>query len=90
MGELNITDVKVVPVDGDRVLKAFVTIKINDSWAIRDMKLIEGPNGYFVAMPAKRIKTGSYKDLVHPTDASTRKILEKIVIEEYNRQLSAV
>lgn len=80
-----ITEVKVLPVDGADKLKAFVTIKIDDSLIIRDMKIIGGTSGLFVAMPAKRMKDGTYWDLVHPLDKATREMLEEKVLEEYKR-----
>jgi stage V sporulation protein G len=49
------------------------------------MKVIKGASGYFVAMPAKKMKDGTYRDLVHPLDRSTRERLEEAVIEEYKK-----
>lgn len=80
-----ISDVKVLPVEGDSKLKAFVSIKIEDCLIIRDMKVIDGNNGLFVAMPAKRMKDGTYWDLVHPLDKVTRDMLEEKVLDEYKR-----
>ncbi len=85
---MDITEVKVLPVDGDDKLKAYVSIKICDCLAIRDMKVIKGTSGYFVAMPAKKMKDGTYRDLVHPLDRSTREQLEELVIDEYKRACS--
>ncbi len=80
-----ISEVKVLPVQGDDKLKAFVSIKIDDSLIIRDMKIIKGATGLFVAMPAKRMKDGTYWDLVHPLDKATRVMLEEKILDEYNR-----
>jgi stage V sporulation protein G len=82
---MDITEVKVLPVDGVDKLKAFVTIKIEDSLIIRDMKIIQGTSALFVAMPAKRMKDGTYWDLVHPLDKGTRVMLEEKVLDEYKR-----
>ena len=51
---MRITEIKVLTVDGDDKLKAYVTIKLDDCIVIRDMKVIKGTTGYFVAMPAKK------------------------------------
>ncbi len=80
-----ISEVKVLPLDGGDKLKAFVTIKIDDSLIIRDMKIIKGGSGLFVAMPAKRMKDGTYWDLVHPLDKATREMLEEKLLDEYKR-----
>ncbi len=85
---MRITEVKVLPVDGDEKLKAYVTIKLDDCFVIRDMKVIKGTTGYFIAMPAKKMKDGTYRDLVHPLDKSTRQTLEDLVMTEYKRSQS--
>lgn len=82
---MRITEVKVLPVDGDEKLKAYVTVKLDDCFVIRDMKVIKGTSGYFIAMPAKKMKDGTYRDLVHPLDKSTRQQLEDLVMDEYKR-----
>ena len=82
---MRITEVKVLPVEGDEKLKAFVTIKLDDCFVVRDVKVISGTNGYFIAMPAKKMKDGTYRDLVHPIDKLTRQVLEKEILKEYNR-----
>ena len=82
---MRITEITVLTVDGDEKLKAYVTIKLDDCFVIRDLKVIKGFSGYFVAMPAKRMKDGSYRDLVHPLDRTTRQMLEAEVMTEYKR-----
>jgi len=72
---MRITEIKILPVDGDEKLKAYVTIKLDDCFVVRDMKVIKGNTGYFVAMPAKKMKDGTYRDLVHPLDKPTRQKL---------------
>jgi stage V sporulation protein G len=85
---VKITDVKVLPVEGNERLKAFATMKIDGCFVVRDMKVINGNNGYFVAMPAKKMKDGTYKDLFHPLDQETRTIVEAEVLAEYKRVVS--
>ena len=82
---MRIAEIKVLPVDGDEKLKAYVTIKLDDCFVVRDMKVIKGTTGYFVAMPAKKMKDGTYRDLVHPLDKPTRQQLEDQVMVEYRR-----
>lgn len=85
---MRITEIKVLPVDGDEKLKAYVTVKLDDCFVIRDMKVIKGNTGYFVAMPAKKMKDGTYRDLVHPLDKPTRQMLEDLVMSEYRKTQS--
>ncbi len=82
---MQITGIKVLNVDGDKKLKAYVTIEFDDCFVIRDVKVIKGASGYFIAMPSKRMKDGSYMDVVHPLDKSTRQMLETEVLIEYER-----
>lgn len=82
---MRITEIKVLPVDGDEKLKAYVTLKIDDCFIVRDMKVIQGTNGYFVAMPAKRMKDGTYRDLAHPLDSNTRQMIEDEIMCEFKK-----
>lgn len=83
---MNITDVRVFPVDEDK-LKAYVTITLDNCFVVRDVKVIHGTTGLFVAMPAKRRKDGTYKDIAHPLNADTRDRMEKAILIEYERHL---
>jgi stage V sporulation protein G len=81
---MDITSVKVFPVEEDK-LKAYVTITFDNCFVVRDVKVINGNNGLFVAMPARRHKDGSYKDIAHPLNNDTRDKLEKAILLEYER-----
>ncbi len=83
---MDITDVKVFPVDEDK-LKAYVTITLDHCFIIRDLKVIHGNTGLFIAMPAKRRKDGTYKDIAHPLDNDTRDRMERAILSEYERQM---
>lgn len=84
---MDITDVKVFRVDEDK-LKAYVTITLDACFVVRDLKVIQGTSGLFVAMPAKKRKDGTYKDIAHPLNADMRERLEKRVLAEYARALA--
>ncbi|MFO0596147.1 MAG: septation regulator SpoVG [Myxococcaceae bacterium] len=79
---MNITDVKVFLVDEDK-LRAYVTITLDRCFVVRDLKVIQGSTGLFVAMPAKKKKDGTYKDIAHPLNAEMRSVLEARVLAEY-------
>ena len=80
---MDITEVKVFLVNEEK-LKAFVTITLDNCFIVRDLKIIKGKNGLFVAMPSKKRKDGAFRDIAHPLDNETRQMLEKKVIEKYN------
>ena len=81
---MEITDVKVFPVDEDK-LRAYVTITLDACFVVRDLKVIHGNTGLFVAMPAKKRKDGTYKDIAHPLNSEMRDKMEKIVLKEYEK-----
>jgi stage V sporulation protein G len=80
--EMEITEVKVFPVDEEK-LKAYVTIVLDHCFVVRDLKIINGSTGLFVAMPSKKRSDGSYKDIAHPLNKTTRVIMEKRILEAY-------
>ncbi len=83
---MEVTEVKVFPVQEDR-LKAYVTITFDDCFVVRDLKVISGNNGLFVAMPSKKRKDGTYRDTAHPLNNQTRQMIESKVLEEYNKEI---
>lgn len=85
---MNITEVKVFPVNEDR-LKAYVSITIDDCFVVRDLKIIEGPQGLFVAMPSKKRKDGQFRDIAHPLNAETREAIEKAVFQAFEAEAHA-
>jgi stage V sporulation protein G len=85
---MKITDVKVFPVNEDR-LKAYITITIDDCFVIRDLKIIKGHDGLFVAMPSKKRKDGQFKDIAHPLNQETRDHIEKSVFDAYKAEVES-
>jgi stage V sporulation protein G len=83
---MEVTEVKVFPVQEDR-LKAYVTITFDDCFVVRDLKVISGNNGLFVAMPSKKRKDGTYRDTAHPLNNQTRQLIESKVLDEYNKEI---
>lgn len=82
---MRITEVKVYPAKESGRLKAYVTIVFEDIFIVRDLKVIEGYKGLFVSMPSRRRKDGSFRDIVHPLNSETRKMIEECVIEEFKK-----
>ena len=83
---MDITDVKVFPVDEEK-LRAYVTITLDGCFVVRDLKVINGNTGLFVAMPAKRRKDGTFKDIAHQLNSDTRDKMETIILAEYEKEL---
>jgi stage V sporulation protein G len=82
-----ITDIKIYPVHEKKV-KAYASIVFDECFIVRDLKVIDGDNKLFLAMPSKKMKDGSYRDTVHPLNSETRKLIETVVLEAYDRVLN--
>src|SRR5690349_7820650 len=83
---MKITEVKVFTVNEDR-LKAYVSITIDDCFVVRDLKVIRGNDGLFVAMPSKKRKDGQFKDIAHPLNQETRDEIERAVFDAYENEV---
>ena len=81
-----VTNVKIKKVDGDKLdrLKAYVDITLDESLVIHGLKLMQGEQGLFVAMPSRKRRNEEYKDIVHPICPDLRNYITKVVEEKYN------
>ncbi|MFP5519712.1 MAG: septation regulator SpoVG [Bdellovibrionia bacterium] len=86
---MKITEVKVFPVNEDR-LKAYVSITLEGCFVVRDLKVIQGTSGLFVAMPSKKRKDGQFRDIAHPLNQETRAAIEDAVFEAYEKELRSM
>jgi stage V sporulation protein G len=66
-------------------MRGLATIVLDDAFAIHDIRIIEGENGLWVAMPSRKTATGEYRDVAHPINIETRKMFEDAIFEEYNK-----
>ena len=83
---MNITQVRVFPVEEEK-LKAFVSIILDDCFVVSDIKIIQGTNGLFISMPSKKRKNGTFRDIAHPLNNETRRMLETTIIGKYQEVL---
>ena len=86
---MKVTEVNVFPVNEDR-LKAYVSITLDDCFVVRDLKIILGTEGLFVAMPSKKRKDGPFKDIAHPLNQETRAMIEKAVFDAYEEEVRSM
>ena len=82
---INITDVKITKIKGNMRVKGVASITIDDSFVVHDIKIIETQEELFVAMPSRRTPTGEFKDVAHPINAKAREIIQKAVLNEYEK-----
>lgn len=83
---MEITEVKVFPVNEEK-LKAYVTVIFDNCFVVRDLKIINGNTGLFVAMPSKKRKDGTFRDIAHPLNSELRSAIEKKILQVYEEEL---
>ena len=79
---MEITDVRVFPVDEEK-LKGFATVTFDNCFVVRDIKVIAGNNGLFVAMPSKKRKDGTYRDTAHSLNSEMRQAIDSRILAAY-------
>jgi stage V sporulation protein G len=84
---MEITEVKVFPIQEEK-LKAFVSIVFDQCFMVNDIKIIQGREGLFISMPSRKKKNGEFKDVAHPLNNETRRMIEDKVLGEYHRVLA--
>lgn len=84
---MEITEVKVFPIQEEK-LKAFVSIVFDQCFMVNDIKIIQGREGLFISMPSRKKKNGEFKDVAHPLNNETRRMIEEKVLGEYERILA--
>lgn len=85
---MNITEVKVFPVKDNGRLKGYASIVFDDMFVVRDLRIIDGNNGLFVAMPSRKRSDGTFKDMAHPLNIETRNLIEDTVITKYEKEIT--
>ncbi|MZQ74975.1 MAG: septation regulator SpoVG [Peptoclostridium sp.] len=85
---MQITDIRVRKVLDDGKMKGVVSVTFDNEFVIHDIKVIEGKNGYFVAMPSKRLSEGGFKDIAHPINMQSRERLQDAILRAYDEAKS--
>ncbi len=83
---MRVTEVKVFPVAEEK-LKAFVSVVFDHCFMVNDIKVIQGREGLFISMPSRKKKNGRFKDVAHPLNNETRRMIEESVLAQYERVL---
>ena len=84
---MKITDVRVrIVKKDDSKLKAVASVTFDDCFVVHDIKVIEGTEGYFIAMPSRKTGEGDYKDIAHPIKTETREELIKVILSAFEEE----
>ncbi len=84
---MNITDVKIRKTFDEGPMKAIASVTLDDQLAVHDIKVIYAREKYFIVMPSRKNPDETYRDIVHPINASFRSDLEEAVLREYDAEL---
>ncbi|MGI6697274.1 MAG: septation regulator SpoVG [Clostridiales bacterium] len=85
---MQITDVRVRKVNSEGKMKAVVSVTFDNQFVVHDIKVIDGQNGTFIAMPSRRTPDGEFKDIAHPINSETREMIQKAILEEYEKAVA--
>ncbi len=80
---MKITDIRVRKINAEGRMKAVVSVTFDEAFVIHDIKVIEGQNKLFVAMPSRKTPDGEFKDIAHPINAEMREIMQNAIVEKY-------
>lgn len=82
---MQITDVRIRKISAEGKMKAIVSVTFDNEFVVHDIKVIEGQNGLFIAMPSRKTPTGEFKDIAHPINTDTRQKIQQSILDEYEK-----
>jgi len=85
---MNITNVHVRLIQKEGRVKAIAAVTLDDCFVVHDIRVIEGNDGLFVAMPSRRLQNGEFRDIAHPINVETRKLFEDAILKQYEVALT--
>ncbi len=85
---MQITDIKVRKINAEGRMKAVVSVTFDDAFVVHDIKVIEGQERLFIAMPSRKTPDGEFKDIAHPINAEMRESLQGMILAKYEESLA--
>jgi len=82
---MNITDVRIRKITDEGKMKAVVSITFDEEFVVHDIKIIDGQNGLFIAMPSRKMSEGDFRDIAHPLTSETRNRIKEAIFAEYEK-----
>lgn len=89
VNSLEITDIRIKKIASDGKMKAVVSVTFDNAFVVHDIKIIEGQEKLFTAMPSRKTAENEFKDIAHPINSHMRDTLETEILKEYNNFLAA-
>jgi stage V sporulation protein G len=87
---MKVTEVRIRRLTQEGKMRAIVSVTLNEQFVVHDVRVIEGSNGLFVAMPSKRTPNGEFRDIAHPISVKARQEIEQSVLGAYSRETGGV
>ncbi|MCR4443040.1 MAG: septation regulator SpoVG [Peptococcaceae bacterium] len=84
---MDITDVRIRKINQEGRMKAIVSVTFDNAFVVHDVKVVEGTNGLFVAMPSRKTPEGEFKDIAHPISSDVREIIQTAVLKAYQEAI---
>ncbi|MGI6427801.1 MAG: septation regulator SpoVG [Natronincolaceae bacterium] len=82
---MQVTDVRIRKITTEGKMKAIVSVTFDDEFVVHDIKIIEGQNGLFIAMPSRKMGEGDFRDIAHPINSETRNKIQDAIFTQYER-----
>lgn len=82
---MQITDVRIRKITAEGKMKAIVSVTFDNEFVVHDIKVIEGQNGLFIAMPSRKTPAGEFKDIAHPINTDTRERIQNAILDEFEK-----
>ena len=82
---MKVTDVRIRKINDEGKMKAIVSVTFDNEFVVHDIKIIEGQNGLFIAMPSRKMGEGDFRDIAHPINSETRIRLQDAIFSEYEK-----
>jgi len=83
---MEVTEVRLRSANTEGRMRAIASITFDKVFVVHDIRVNDGNNGLFVAMPSKRTPDGEFRDIAHPINSNTRAKIQEAVLEEYHRE----
>jgi stage V sporulation protein G len=84
---LEVTDVRIRKITDDGKMRGIVSVTFDNAFVVHDIKIIDGQNGLFIAMPSRKVAEGEFRDIAHPINSDTRKLIQDQVLDAYKEEL---
>jgi len=86
---MKITYIRLRKIDSDSKMKAVASVTFDDEFVVHDIKVIEGQNGLFIAMPSRKLSDGEFRDIAHPINPQAREVIQAAVLDKYKQLIEA-